>query len=306
MLTTIPVKIWPGGSLTDAQKRTYETEGYLVLPDLLSEAELAPAREALTQKVDEIAARMLADGVIADMLNHRPFEYRFAELFAPLTNEDFNKFASRSWRDRFPGYYRLMCNSKIIDSVESLIGPEIFSNPIYNSRPKVPKVAAGAVPWHQDKSYWPEANANPVITVWIPVVDSTSENGCLHLIPGTHTSRVYTSEIEGVTGTGYLQVSDDQVKAEAKLRQIVALPVSAGSAILFNDRLLHMSTPNLSDHVRWSIDLRYQPTDQDSMVQYGAGFLARSKRHPECVATLEDWLAMRLEHGGEPWRPPLD
>jgi hypothetical protein len=43
------------------------------------------------------------------------------------------------------------------------------------------------------------------------------------------------------------------------------------------------------------VDLRYQPTDQDPMPQYGAGFLARSRVHPERVANLEDWLAGRPE-----------
>ena len=57
-----------------------------------------------------------------------------------------------------------------------------------------------------------------------------------------------------------------------------------------------MSTPNLSTSVRWSVDLRYQPTDQDPMPQYGPGFLARSRQHPEHVATLEDWLVGRPEH----------
>ncbi len=296
MLTTIPVKTWPGGSLTDEQKRFYETDGYLVLPNLLSDDEMAPAREAMTRKVDRIAEQMLANGAITDALQHRPFKYRLAELFAGKTDQDFLSYGGRSWRDRLPGYFKLMSNPKIIDAVESLIGPEIFSNPVYNTRPKVPKVAAGAVPWHQDKSYWPDANSNPVITVWIPLVDSTHENGCLHLIPGTHTRRVYDYHHEGVTGTKYLEISEQQVKEESKKRQIIALPISAGSAILFNDRLLHMSTPNNSDHVRWSVDLRYQPTDQDPMAQHGAGFLARSKEHPERVATLEDWLANRPEH----------
>jgi phytanoyl-CoA hydroxylase len=48
--------------------------------------------------------------------------------------------------------------------------------------------------------------------------------------------------------------------------------------------------------VRWSVDLRYQPTDQDPMPQHGAGFLARSQKFPERVATLADWLARRPEH----------
>ncbi len=279
------------GRLSAEQVTRYDTQGYLLLENLLSDADLAPARQAMTQKVDMIAAELIRDGKIQDPLTHRPFHYRLAELCAGLTDQEFLKYG-RSWRDRLPGYFILMSNPKILDVIESLIGPEIFSNPVYNVRPKVPKVAAGAVPWHQDKSYWPDANSNPVITCWIPLVDSTLENGCLHLIPGTHRKRVIAHHQETYSGTGFLALPENEING----RKIVALPMSAGSAIFFNDRLLHSSTPNNSDHVRWSVDLRYQPTDQDPMPQYGIGFLARSRKHPQRTATLEDWLADRSEH----------
>lgn len=283
------------GSLGPEQLARYQSEGYLVLERLLGEDELECARRAMSQKVDRIAQELHGAGLIRDRLEHRPFKYRLAELFAGLTDQDFLKFG-RSWRDRLPGYFELMSHPKILDAVQSLIGPEIFANPVYNVRPKVPRVAAGAVPWHQDKSYWPDANSNPVITVWIPLVDSTHENGCLHLIPGTHRQRVIDYHRESYSGTGFLETDLRAVEREAARRSIVAVPVPAGSAILFNDRLLHMSTPNNSDHVRWSVDLRYQPTDQDPMPGHGIGFLARSLQSPQRVATLEDWLAHRPEH----------
>lgn len=273
----------------------YRRDGYLVIPGLLDDADLAPAREAMTQKVDLIAEELYRDGLITDRLTYRPFEYRLAELFANLTDKHFLRYG-RSWRDRLPGYFRLMSNPKVLDAVEALIGPEIFANPVYNVRPKVPKVAAGAVPWHQDKSYWPDANSNPVITVWIPLVDSTHENGCLHVIPGTHHKPVLSFHADTYSGTGYTELDEEHTRPHAARREIVPLPVSAGTAILFNDRLMHMSTPNNSDHVRWSVDLRYQPTDQDPMPQHGAGFLARSRTVPQSVATLDDWLAGRPEH----------
>lgn len=283
-----------GGSLTLEQRRQYDQDGYLVLPGLLDDSELEPVRQAMNEKVNRIAAELLRDGLVSDDLAHRPFKYRLAELFAGKTDQQFLKYG-RSWRDRIPGYYHLMSQPKVLDAVESLIGGEIFANPVYNVRPKVPKVAAGAVPWHQDKSYWPDANSNPVITVWIPIVDSTLENGCLHIIPGTHRKRVIQYHAEQRTGTQYTETDLEVVAREAKKRPIVAIPMAAGSAILFNDRLLHSSTANNSDHVRWSVDLRYQPTDQDPMPQHGAGFLARSRKHPERVATLDDWLAKRSE-----------
>lgn len=278
------------GSLSKEQLEHYNTEGYIVLPNLLNEEDMQHPKEAMMAKVSQIAEELYRDGLIADKLEHLPFPNRLAELFKHLTETEFLKYG-RSWRDRIPGYFSLMSNPKILDAVESLIGGEIFANPVYNVRPKVPNVAAGAVPWHQDKSYWPDANSNPVITVWIPLVDATELNGCLHIKPRTHRKKLLEWHHETNTGTGYTALRDDQL---GKTKTVV-LPVEAGSAILFNDRCLHMSTPNQSQEVRWSVDLRYQPTDQDPMPQHGAGFLARSYMHPERVATLEDWLAERPE-----------
>jgi phytanoyl-CoA hydroxylase len=56
-------------------------------------------------------------------------------------------------------------------------------------------------------------------------------------------------EIENYTGTGYTVLKESQLGE----RETVALPLKAGSAIFFNDRLLHKSTPNRSDEVRWSV-----------------------------------------------------
>lgn len=283
------------GSLTQEQVRFYQDQGYLVLEHLLTEEDMVPAQQAMSGKVSTIAEDLFAADLIPDRLENLPFETRLAELFTNLSDREFLKYG-RSWRDRLPGYYHFMMNPKILDTVESLIDGEIFANPVYNVRPKVPKVAAGAVPWHQDKSYWPGANANPVITVWVPLVDSTLENGCLHIIPRTHTRHVLSHHAEEYTGTRYTELDDEHVQRARQKADVVALPLEAGGAILFNDRCVHMSTPNRSRLVRWSVDLRYQPTDQDPMPQHGAGFLARSRKHPEHVATLEDWLAGRTEH----------
>ena len=285
------------GSLSAEQIEQYNREGYLVLENLLNENDMAPPRAAMMDKTERIARDLLESGLIENDWADEPFPTRLARLFDGLSDAEFLKFG-RSWRERLPGYFLLMSNPKIVDAVESLIGPELFSNPVYNVRPKVPKVAAGAVPWHQDKSYWPDANSNPVITVWIPLVDSTLENGCLHIIPGTHTKRALAHEKEGYTGTSYTEISRETIQKREK--NIIALPMRAGSAVLFNDRLIHSSTPNNSNGVRWSVDLRYQPTDQDPMIQHGAGFLVRSRQHPERVATLQDWLENRPQRGAEP------
>jgi len=285
--------------LSEEQVRFYREEGYLVLPEFLSNAELLPAQKAMEDKVEEIAQDLLRAGLIVSTYAGLPFETRLAALFRGLTDDQFLGYG-RSWRERRPGYYHLMANPRIIDAVESLIGGEIFSNPVYNTRPKVPGVAAGVVPWHQDKSYWPDANSNPVITVWIPFVDANERNGCLHIWPRTHRKQMLSHHAEGYSGTGYLMLDDQHLKKV----QAVPLPLKRGGAILFNDRCIHMSTPNLSDEVRWSVDLRYQPIEQDWMPQHGAGFVARSRQNPASEATLEDWLANRAVRGEPAQRAP--
>jgi phytanoyl-CoA hydroxylase len=292
-ITDAQLRAGSRGSLSPGQVQEYDEQGYLVLPGLLGEQDLAPVRAAMMQKVDEIANQLLAAGLIGDPLIEAPFETRLAKLFESLTADNFVTFTGQSWRDRLPGYFELLSNPKILDVVESLIGPEIFVNPVYNTRPKVPRVAAGEVPWHQDKSYWPGAQSNPVITVWIALVDATLQNGCLRVIARTQHEGVGGFHFETYSGTAYREL-DEEIVGHFRSRAR-SLPVTAGSAIIFNDRFIHSSGPNLSNHIRWSVDLRYQPADQDPMPQHGVGFLARSRAHPERVATLADWRAQRME-----------
>ncbi len=287
------------GFLTPEQVHTYNTTGYLIVPELLDAEDIAPGIEAVCEQVDRVAAKLCRDNLITDLRKQSAFEIRLAELFSSLGEAEFLAYGE-SWREGIGGrigeFHRLMTNVKILNLVESLVGSEIFSSPVYNVRPKVPGVSAGAVPWHQDKSYWPESPAEPVITVWVPFVDSTEENGCLRVLPGTHRRPVVSHHRETHTGANYTEMDSEHLERER--RSPVTIPVKRGSVVVFGDRFFHMSLPNRSDHVRWSIDLRYQPADQDWMLEKGTGFMARSAMHPETVASVTDWLAGRATPEG--------
>ena len=57
-----------GGSLTAEQIEFYNSQGYCILENLLTEKDLEACREAMTQKVDQIAADLLANGKVSDVL----------------------------------------------------------------------------------------------------------------------------------------------------------------------------------------------------------------------------------------------
>ena len=75
------------GSLTDEQIDFYDREGYLVLPHLVNEDDLASVRQAMQQKVDMIADALWADGLIDDKVDDASFENRLALLVHSLFGE---------------------------------------------------------------------------------------------------------------------------------------------------------------------------------------------------------------------------
>ena len=77
----------------------------------------------------------------------------------------------------------------------------------------------------------------------------------------------------------------------------VVVPVKFGSVLLFTNLTPHRSIPNVSNQVRWSVDSRYQDAAEPTGYQPEAGFLARSRLHPEDVVTTpEAFKRVRDEH----------
>ena len=83
-----------------------------------------------------------------------------------------------------PFWVRLISDDRLLDIAELFVGPNIalfashyISKPPYDGQP---------VLWHQDGSFWP-LDPMEVVTLWLAVDDSTPENGCMRVIPGTHT-----------------------------------------------------------------------------------------------------------------------
>ena len=278
-----------GGSLTPEQLDFYNREGYLVLPHLLTRRRWRPAARRCTRKSSMIAGRAVC-GRADRRTSWRtaPFETRLARLFANLTDKEFLRYG-RSWRDRLPGYYHLMMNPKILDVVESLIGAGDLRQPGLQRAPQGAEGGGG----HRAVAPGQELLARRERQPGHHGVDSAGRRDARERLSARHPAHARHARAElsqrDVQRHGLHRAG--RRARDARHREIVPLPLAAGGAILFNDRFIHSSTANNSNHVRWSVDLRYQPVDQDPMPQHGAGFLARSRSRPGCVATLDDWLA---------------
>lgn len=63
------------------------------------------------------------------------------------------------------------------------------------------------------------------------------------------------------------------------------VPMEPGDVLFMNRQTVHCSLPNVSDEIRWSFDLRYNPVGQATGRPWFPGFIARSRSHPEIELT---------------------
>ena len=96
---------------------------------------------------------------------------------------------------------------------------------------------AGRMLMHQDFSFV-DQTVERGVHVWIPLVDVNHENGCLKVSPGSHRL------INHIAGPGGLPNPYDAVLDELDRHCTVSLPMKAGEAIFFDERLMHGSEPN--------------------------------------------------------------
>lgn len=294
--------------LSPDQVRQFHEEGYLVVEDLIAPQLLSDLEEGITAVIDELAAGLVESGKLSSSFAEAPFTSRLtkitAENTAVITQITDGALA-------IPAIFDLIRCQPLLDVAESLCGPELIASSVYRLRPKLPDYGPGVVPWHQDSGYFePYCDRSLILTCWVPLVDADARNGCLQVLRYGHRGAVVP---HGFGPNHYLQIAEDDLPPG----EIVTVPVRRGSVLLLTNLTPHCSTPNESDTIRWSMDLRYQSanlptnapitrlpeeipfTEAVPLACYPpeADVLIRSSRRPEqVIASAEAFEETRRNH----------
>jgi ectoine hydroxylase-related dioxygenase (phytanoyl-CoA dioxygenase family) len=118
--------------------------------------------------------------------------------------------------------------------------------------------------WHQDWWGWsdPVSYAAPPMQVFLMyyLSDTTPENGCLRIVPGSHRRRHALHDIlPNAHGEDLARVSDPSHPGFQPVEAGVDVPVAAGDLVVGDARLLHGAHANRSDAERTLITLWYHP-----------------------------------------------
>lgn len=239
------------GLLDADQVQTYRRDGFVIVPGALSDAEVDELRRTTDEFMDRARAMTENDDVIElDIAaGHRPETPKIRRIKSP--------------HKQHPVYAAMLEKEELLDTVEQLIGGNIrWHHTKLNA-----KAPGGGTPveWHTDWGYYPHTN-DDLLEIGIAIDDITTENGCLHVLAGSHLGPAWDHYEDG-RFVGAVPPHSFEMDAA------VPLVMEAGDISIHHVRALHGSAPNLSEKPRrlllqgyaaadaWPLMAHHQPTD---------------------------------------------
>jgi len=224
------------------QIEQFHRTGFLSVAGVISQEQLESARAAL---VDLIMERNLN----RTLLQFESFAEDRLQTMGPGERQDavrkLMKFTHDDERLRVVAE-----DAEILSLLRRLLGdraPRLFQDMALLKPPR-----GREKPWHQDKAYFDVDLGEPVVGVWLALDDASPENGCMHVIPGSHR--------EGPSV--HFKRRDWQIcDTSIELGEIAAAPLPAGGAMFFDGLLQHGTPPNRTDARRRALQLHYAPDD---------------------------------------------
>jgi phytanoyl-CoA hydroxylase len=240
----------------------YEENGYLLVPGVFDAGEVEEMRDAI--------ARILAsvEGTAADR-NHR-----WSGVDETLQLKGFHDL---QYHDAV--FARMVAHPRLVAVLTDLIGPNVQ---LHHSKMLVKPPEQGApFPMHQDQPYFPHER-HSLVAASVHLDDTDEENGCLHVVPGSHR-------------LGPLEATGDAHTVDYPLESGVPCPAGAGDVLFFNYLTIHGSGTNRSTRTRRNVLFQYRDP-ADVPVPNGDG-----------VEDHVDWGMGLMVAGSNPgfwdWRP---
>jgi len=236
-------------NMKSEQASFYSESGYLVVPNLLTTAEVAELKREATQIFR--GRRGHVDGLL--------------EVEALDDTEVLRKYLAIHFPHKIsPLIGRYLAHSGITGILKQIIGPNVKS---MQSMLFVKGPGKAGQSWHQDEYYIPTRDRS-LTAAWIALDDATVQSGCLWIIPGSHQAGTIMRRVPGQS-IEFAERETVDVSAFGSDR-VIPVEVKAGAVVFFNGYTLHSSRRNkTADRFRMALVNHYMsaesmlPWDQD-------------------------------------------
>ncbi|NGP44185.1 phytanoyl-CoA dioxygenase family protein [Bacillaceae bacterium SIJ1] len=214
--------------------KQYRHDGYLAIENVLTQKEVNRAIDAINQIIfdDDKGAKIQFTKPQAELKTDKEREIAVRKI---------SEFVEVDERLNAIAYH-----PEIQTKIEEILGEEpILAQDMALLKPPF---EGGEKPWHQDMAFKALSYTNPVIGVWVALDEVTHDNGCMHVIPGSHA--------EGATPHYFirdLQICDTHISVERD----VTVPLKPGGILFFHGLLKHGTPPNHSPKRRRALQFHY-------------------------------------------------
>lgn len=155
-------------------------------------------------------------------------------------------------------------NPELLDVLKRVLGdiPELFQDIALLKPPFIGREK----PWHQDNAFFNLPPNATIAGVWIALDEAVPENGCMHIIPGSH----HRGPVVHFNRRDW-QICDTDVA----VGEVVAVPLKPGGCLFFHGLLHHGTPPTQSAKRRRALQFHYKPacldwgTKEDRLAAFG-------------------------------------
>ena len=221
--------------VSPVEVRSYREDGFLVINDLLDEAELERWRAAVEEAVQD-------PGVSGRDLDPQQSEY-YDRVFLQRVNLWKTSAAVRE----------LVLDGRLGRLAATLTGADEVR--LYHDHALIKLPWANPTNWHADNPYDPYRSPEAIM-LWIALDDADARNGCLHFLPGSHRrERLDAGAALDEANIGALLEANPQLAA---IEPAIA-EVAAGAGIFINGMTAHAAGANMTRRPRRAFSMLFIP-----------------------------------------------
>lgn len=244
-------------AVTDEQVARFHDQGYLVINDAFTPAEVRSALDGLLDLID--GAYPAFTGI--------QFEAKAVPALPAMAREQKQDAVRKliGFVDHDERLSALSDHPRLIATLARMMGepPALFQDQALLKPPLIGREK----PWHQDNAFFTVHPEAAIIGVWIALDDAVPENGCMHILPATHRAGPVP----------HFQRRDWQLcDTDIDVARVVAVPLRPGGLLFFHGLLHHGTPPSRSPNRRRALQFHYKPlsvgrvSDDERLRVFGA------------------------------------
>jgi ectoine hydroxylase-related dioxygenase (phytanoyl-CoA dioxygenase family) len=224
-------------SLAQTQIDFFNTNGYLVIPNVISAREVEGYKTIYNKFLDGTIDTGKNRSDLGDGLGNSKGTENITQIMWP---SDFApELLNMEYHLRTAALAKAIYGEDMEMDFDMLINKAPFTNT--------------PTPWHQDAAYWINMPDKRALSCWLALDDATVNNGCMWYVPGSH--------LQPLRGHAYAGKAGGALKCEASEAEGVFVELQPGSCVMHHGGTLHYSRGNTTDQMRRALITNFRPAD---------------------------------------------